>query len=83
MVLYGGWLLLFNPNDHQPSAPLSAWEKVGDHDTAYECEQERREEVKEALEKDAKKRGVHMTETDAQLRYRCERAEVFAPLKRR
>ena len=81
VILYGGWLLLFNPHEHQPSAPLSSWEKVDDYDTGYLCEQGRREEIADALEKEAKKKPseVRMTPTDAELRYRCEREERFAP----
>jgi hypothetical protein len=86
MILYGGWLLLFNPHDHQPTAPLSSWEKVDDYDTGYLCEQGRREEIADKLEKEAKKKpsdGPRMTPTDAELRYRCERVERFEPPKSR
>jgi hypothetical protein len=73
IVLYGGWLLLFNPAHDRPMAPLSAWKKVDDYETAYECQQGLREKVVEAdQERNPKKR---LSPTDAALRYRCARRE--------
>jgi hypothetical protein len=73
MVLYGGWLLLFNPEHNRPAAPLSTWKKIDDFDTAYECEQKRQEEALDATKEDDPKK--RLSATDAELRYRCERQE--------
>jgi hypothetical protein len=75
VVLWGGWLLLYNPNGLQPNVSLASWKKLGEYDTAYECEQQRHSKVLEALEKDAKRGGGQMTATDAELQHRCERVE--------
>jgi hypothetical protein len=73
IVLYGGWLLLFNPEHDRPMAPLSAWKKVDDYDTAYECQQKLRDKVVEAEEeRNPKKR---LPPNEAALRYRCARRE--------
>ena len=81
IVLYGGWLLLMNPPDQQLGAPLSRWKKVHEYDTSYDCQQKREEHVQEALEKDAKRAasGERMSPSEAELRYRCERAEHVPP----
>ncbi len=39
LILYGGWLLVFNPDANRPDAPLSSWKKRGEYDTGYLCEQ--------------------------------------------
>jgi hypothetical protein len=84
IVLYGGWLLLFNPVRHHPEAPLSTWDKVDDYDTAYACQEKLREKIATTLAKEAKDGhaadgGARMTATEAQLRYRCERVEHVPP----
>jgi hypothetical protein len=73
IVLYGGWLLLFNPEHNQPMAPISAWKKVKDYDTAYECQQGLRDKVIEAGK--AGDPEKHLLPTEAELRYRCARRE--------
>ena len=73
IVLYGGWLLLFNPLKNQPTAPLSAWKNLDDFDTAYECEQKRREEIADAVKADDPE--DRLAPTDAEVRYRCARKE--------
>ncbi len=79
-ILYGGWLLLFNPNEHAPTASLATWKKVHEYDTPYLCEQGRREEISSALEREAKHGGgSRMRPEQAELRYRCERVERLAP----
>jgi hypothetical protein len=79
IVLYGGWLLLMNPREQQLGAPLNQWKKVHEYDTAYDCQQKREQEVRAALDKDAKKGTGQMTGSEAELRYRCERAEHVPP----
>jgi len=74
VVLYGGWLLLFNPKQNQPTAPLASWERVDDFDTGYLCEQARHEAVLAAGKKDDDKEKPK-TPADAETRYRCERRE--------
>jgi len=83
VVLYGGWLLLMNPREQQLGAPLSRWKKVHEYDTAYACQQKRQEQVRAALDKDAKKTGSgsRMTPSETELRYRCERAEHVPPAR--
>jgi len=82
-VLYGGWLLLLNPHGQQLNAPLSQWKTVHEYDTAYDCQQKRQGEVQAALDKDAKQSaaGSRMTPSEAELRYRCERAEHVPPAR--
>ncbi len=77
VLLYGGWLLLFNPDPSRPNAPLSSWKKVKEFDTAYLCEQRRNEEVTGVLAKAPKRdrREAPKTPADAEMRYRCERVE--------
>ena len=82
IVLYGGWLLLFNPDRYRPDAPLSTWKKVKEYDTAYLCQQKRNEQVVDMLAKasknDAKKKDPKkeaITPAEAATRYRCERVE--------
>ena len=77
MVLFGGWLLLFNPAGQRVDAPLSSWKKVDDYGTAYVCNQKRREKMQAALEKEAKEppTAARMTPAELELRYRCERVE--------
>jgi hypothetical protein len=80
VVLWGGWLLLFNPDRLRPDVSLATWKKLGEYDTAYECEQHRRTKIMEALEKDRKaKSDDPMTGTEAELRHLCERAERVPP----
>jgi hypothetical protein len=83
IVLYGGWLLLSNPDPGRPQLSLGQWKKVGDYDTGYECEQHRKEEVHKAQEKDAKaKSPTHLTALDTDFTFRCARVEQVAPLKK-
>src|SRR5438128_12081443 len=49
LILYGGWLLLFNPEANRPDAPLSSWKKRGEYDTGYVCEQARSKSVADLL----------------------------------
>src|SRR5205807_2600953 len=49
LILYGGWLLLFNPEANRPDAPLSSWKKRGEYDTGYLCEQARSKSVADLL----------------------------------
>jgi hypothetical protein len=81
MILYGGWLLLSNPAPQRLDAPLTAWKKVEEYDTPYLCEQQRHARVAEALAKDAKAKPTarRMAPGEAELRWRCERAEHLAP----
>ena len=83
-ILYGGWLLLFNPDRLAPHAPLATWEKLDEFDTAYRCEQERRTAVVRALADQAKKKpdAPLMLPAEAELRHRCERVEHVTPVRR-
>jgi hypothetical protein len=85
VVLYGGWLLLFNPPPQPQNAPLSAWKKIGEHDTAYLCDQKRHTEAAAAFAKQAKEKpaGHRLTTGELELRYRCERAEHVSPPRER
>ena len=76
-ILYGGWLLLFNPDRLAPRAPLTSWKKLDEYDTAYRCEQERRAAVVAALADQTKKKRDEppMLPGETELRYRCERVE--------
>lgn len=74
VVLYGGWLLLTNPDPQRPDTPLGEWKTVDDYDTAYECEAKRRAEMKDAADDEAKK-GRAAPPAVLELRYRCERRE--------
>ena len=76
IVLYGGWLLLFNPDRQRPNASLHDWKRVHEYDTAYLCDQGRREKMRSDLEKEARKPSQPpVSPTDLELRYRCERVE--------
>ena len=73
VVLLGGWLLLFNREADEPFAPRESWKKVRKYDTAWLCEEGRREEAAELSEQTAKEK--HRQDSDtlaAMLRYRCE-----------
>src|SRR5437763_297166 len=84
LILYGGWLLLFNPEANRPDAPLSSWKKRGEYDTGYLCEQARSKSVADLL-RDQRQNpdGPRLRPAAAELRYRCERAERFEPLQGR
>ena len=84
-ILYGGWVLLFNPQEHAPPSPTVAWKKVREYDTAYLCEQGRREKVESVCAKEAKRshRDPRTLAADTDARYRCERAERAEAQKRR
>jgi len=74
LILFGGWLLMHNPEAHNPNAPLSAWKEVRSYDTAYLCEQARHKEAVEAAGDDhSAPSGMH------ELRYRCVREEHVHP----
>jgi len=81
MILYGGWLLLMNPDRLAPNAPLATWRKVDEYDTAYRCEQERRAAVLAALadQREKKRAESPASRGDTELRYRCERVERLGP----
>jgi len=84
LILYGGWLLLFNPEANRPDAPLSSWKKRGEYDTGYLCEQARSKSVADLL-RDLRQSPdtPRLRPAAAELRYRCERAERFEPLQPR
>jgi hypothetical protein len=81
VILYGGWLLLFNPDRLAPNAPLTAWKKLDEYDTAYRCEKERRAAVVAALaeQHERKRPDPPLLPGDAEMRYRCERVERVRP----
>ncbi len=70
-ILFGGWLLLFNPTEGQPRKPIAQWKKVREYDTAWLCEQGRRKEAMAAQQKATHPAGLF----DVDQRYRCERVE--------
>jgi hypothetical protein len=75
VILLGGWTLLFNPTPNLPDPPLPTWKKVHEYDTAWLCEEGRREKAGELAQKDTKKGGQSSTVLGPLLRYRCERSE--------
>ena len=77
IVLYGGWLLLFNPDAQHPDAPLRSWKHKGEFDTAYQFDQRKREKIHETLAKETggKPADAPITGGGLELRYRCERIE--------
>jgi len=77
IVLYGGWLLLFNPDAQHPDAPLRSWKRKGEFDTAYLCDQKKREKIRQTLAKQTGGRpeDAPITGGGLELRYRCERVE--------
>ena len=77
VILLGGWVLLFNPDEGKPNAPISGWKKVREYETAWLCEQGRRKEVASLGERAAKEGARHgsMTLGAGEFRYRCERGE--------
>ena len=81
LILYGGWLLLFNAERFAPNAPLAAWKRVEEYDTAYRCEQGRRAAVLAALaeQREKSRSAPPMLPGDADRRYRCERVERLDP----
>ncbi len=83
LILYGGWLLLFNPDAHRPDAPLARWKKVGEYDSGFQCQQALSKSVADLL-RDQRKNpdGAGLSPGAADLRYRCERTERFEALKR-
>ena len=84
LILSGGWLLLSNPEAHRPNAPLARWEKVGEYDTAYLCEQARSKSVSDLVHEQRKDpKAPRLAPGDAQLRYRCDRVEHYESLKPR
>ena len=80
-MLLAGWVLLFNKTPELANPPLASWKKVHDYDTAWLCEEGRREKaadlMKDAQKKDAQKNGPPEAQTalGSLLRYRCERSE--------
>src|SRR5436309_14607178 len=84
LILYGGWLLLFNPEANRPDAPLSSWKKRGEYDTGYLCEQARSKSVADLLREQRQRPDTpRLRPAAAELRYRCERAERFVPFQPR
>jgi len=75
VILLGGWMLLFNRTPELANPPLSSWKKVHEYDTAWLCEEGRREKAGELAQEDAKKPGQSSTVLGPLLRYRCERSE--------
>jgi len=79
-VLLAGWVLLFNKTPELANPPLASWKKVDDYDTAWLCEEGRREKAADLM-KDAQKKNTQNGPPEAQtalgslLRYRCERSE--------
>ena len=83
LILYGGWLLLFNPDAHRPDAPLGRWKKKSEHDSSYLCERARNKAVDDLLRDQQKSPdGQRLGPVAAAVRYRCERAERFEALRR-
>jgi hypothetical protein len=77
VILLGGWVLLFNPQEETSYVPLPGWKRVRDYETAWLCEEGRRKEAADLMEKEAKKQGHRVpTPVEADLRYRCERSEL-------
>jgi hypothetical protein len=84
MLLLGGWTLLFNPEPNPLNAPRADWEEVEEYDTAWLCEEGRRDEAAERAEEAAKERPGHSPSTlDAMLRYRCEHGDRAGGDRRR
>lgn len=79
VILLGGWTLLFNPTPNLPDPPLPTWKKIREYDTAWLCEEGRREKAGELAQEDAKKPGQSSTVLGPLLRYRCERGERLQP----
>ena len=76
MLLLGGWILLLLPEPGTPSAPTASWKKVREYDTAWRCEEGRREKAAELTKDTAEEQRASGSGTlDAMLRYRCERTE--------
>ena len=82
LILYGGWLLLFNPEAHRPDAPLARWKKMGEYDTGYLCQQARSKSVADLLRDQRQSPDGPGLSPPAELRYRCERTERFEALQR-
>jgi hypothetical protein len=82
IVLYGGWLLLFNPQADRPDAPLSLWKKKGGYDTPYLCDRARSQAVAD-LAREAREKHANLRPADVELRFRCERVERVGPAQRR
>ncbi len=76
ILLFGGWLLMQNPDARNPSAPLSTWKEVRSYDTAYLCEQGRHKEAVSAAEQDRAK-----SPSTLELSYRCVREEQVKAVK--
>ena len=76
MILFGGWLLLFNADEQKPNAPITEWKKLREYDTAWLCEEGRRREMASFRAQAVKKGGgPSAMALDAERRYLCERAE--------
>jgi hypothetical protein len=69
LLFAGAWLLLENPKHDDAHPPPTEWQEVRSYDTAFLCEQGRREQVLDRLKEEGTPRGI----VDG--RYRCERAE--------
>jgi len=82
IVLYGGWLLLFNPEAHRPDASISQWKKKGEYDTPYLCDQARSKAVAD-LAREAREKNANLRPADVELRFRCERVERVEQSKKR
>ena len=80
IILYGGWLLLFNPQANRPDAPISQWKKQGTYDTPYLCDRARSQAVAD-LVREAREQHANQRPADVELRLRCERVERVAPAK--
>lgn len=69
-------MLLFNRTPELANPPLTSWKKVRAYDTAWLCEEGRRDEARD-LARDDSKNGPPESATalGPLLRYRCERSE--------
>jgi hypothetical protein len=76
-------MLLFNRTPEVANPPLSTWKKVHEYDTAWLCEEGRREKAGELAQEAAKKPGQSSTALGPLLRYRCERSERLQPARNR
>ncbi len=76
VILLGGWMLLFNRTPDLANPPLADWKKMREYDTAWLCEEGRRQEANDlAVETSKKQGGQSSTVLGPLLRYRCERSE--------
>lgn len=83
--LAAGWVLSFNPAADGLNARRDGWEWVERYDSAWACEEGRREAALEKAEKQAarsQKVAANNTALRTLLQYRCEH-ESRAPKRRR